>query len=44
MERSSDLTLFTNLVTGDNDADTVRDQETALVSLGELYRDQGSVL
>ncbi|KIM31670.1 hypothetical protein M408DRAFT_20904 [Serendipita vermifera MAFF 305830] len=28
----------------DNDADTVRDQETALVSLGELYRDQGNAV
>ncbi|PVF98237.1 putative 26s proteasome p44.5 protein [Serendipita vermifera] len=27
---------------GDNDADTVRDQETSLVSLGEIYRDQGN--
>jgi hypothetical protein len=29
------------ICTEDSDTDTVRDQEIALVSLGELYRDQG---
>lgn len=29
---------------GDNDADAVRDQETALVTLGELYRDEGNAV
>lgn len=35
--------IYNNLshIIGENDVESLRDQETALITLGELYRDEG---